>query len=73
MGAFFWVHIIPAKLMPQSMTKAIMTTAKKFLLMMAATIIIETVMLMMGKVNKIGDDDNDDIDYSYHDENTCFH
>lgn len=73
MGTFFWVHIIPAKLMPQSMTKAIMTTAKKLLLMMAATIKIETVMLMMGKVNKIGDDDNDDIDYSYHDENTCFH
>ena len=72
MGTFFWVHIIPAKLMPQSMTKAIMTTAKKLLLMMAATIKIETVMLMMGKVNKIGDDDNDDIDYNY-DENTCFH
>jgi len=59
--------------MPQSMTKAIMSTAKKLLLMTAATIKIETIMLMMGKVNKIGDDDNDDIDYSYHDENTCFH
>jgi len=55
------------------MTKAIMSTAKKLLLMTAATIKIETIMLMMGKVNKIGDDDNDDIDYSYHDENTCFH
>lgn len=59
--------------MPQIVTKAIMTTTKKLLLMMAATIKIETIMLMMGKVNKISDDDNNDSDYNYHDENTCFH